>query len=581
MRAAPPILIRDGLVFDGGGGEGVPLDVEVADGRVRRMAPRIEPAPGSEIVDARGAWVMPGFIDLHTHYDAEVELTPGLSESVRHGVTTVVLGSCSLSLSVGDPTNLADMFCRVEAIPRSVVLPLLRERMTWNGPASYLEHLDALPLGPSVASFMGHSTVRMEAMGIGRSLSKGIVPTSAELATMDRLVSEALDAGYLGLSIQTLPWDKMDGEEFRSRPLPSVFARWSEYRRFNRVLRERGRVLQGVPNISTRINAILFLLESVGIVRRPLKTTVISLMDIRADRIAVPLFGRLIRFFNRFLDADFRVQALPEVFDLWADGIDLVVFEEFGAGTAALHLQDAAARGRLLADPDYRAWFRREWTNRLLPRAFHRELALCEVLECPGEPGIVGKTFGAIAAERGLDPVDLFLDLVARHGNGIRWYTVMANDRPEVLRWIVSRPDVLIGFSDAGAHLRNMAHYDFPLRLLRMVNDQPYSTRSFMTVGRAVQRLTSEIADWLGLDTGRLAEGRRADVVVVDPAGLTAELEVAHEAEMPGFGGLRRLVRRNRAVRAVLIHGRVAFRDGEPATELGRERGFGRVLRAT
>ncbi len=80
---------------------------------------------------------------------------PSLSESVRHGVTTCVIGSCSLSLSVGDPVNLADMFCRVEAIPRSVVLPLLQERKTWKTPGEYLDHLDTLPLGPNIASWMG------------------------------------------------------------------------------------------------------------------------------------------------------------------------------------------------------------------------------------------------------------------------------------------------------------------------------------------------------------------------------------------------------------------------------------------
>jgi N-acyl-D-aspartate/D-glutamate deacylase len=572
------ILLKGGLLFDGRGGAGVVRDVLVQDGKIARIAERIEAPAGATVIDAAGKWVTPGFVDLHTHYDAEVEVMPGLTESVRHGVTSVVIGSCSLSLAVGNPTNLADMFCRVEAIPRSVVLPLLEEKMTWSTPATYFEHLDSLPLGPNVASFFGHSTMRMSAMGIARSLSKGIVPTPEEMATMQRLLAEALDAGYLGMSIQTLPWDKMDGEEFRSRPLPSVFARWSEYRALSRVLRARGLVLQGVPNVSTKINVFLFLALSTGFFRKKLKTTVISLMDIRADRLAVPLFGRIVRFFNWALRADFKLQALPEIFDLWADGIDLVVFEEFGAGTAALHLQDEVARGKLLGDPEYRARFRKQWTNKIMPRAFHRELGICKVLACPDEPALVGKTFGGIAKERGLDPVDAFLDLVVKHGNRLRWYTVMGNDRPDVLRGIVSHPDVQIGFSDAGAHLRNMAHYNFPLRLLRMVRDAENAGQPFMTVGRAVQRLTSEIADWLRLDTGTLAEGRRADIAVVDPAGLTSDLENVVEEEMAGFG-LKRLVRRDHAVAAVLINGKVAFREGAFAADLGKTR-YGRLLRA-
>lgn len=570
------ILVRGGTVFDGRGGEGVPRDLVVRDGKIAEIRePGAPPGPGEELVDATGKWVMPGFIDLHTHYDAEVEILPGLTESVRHGVTTIAMGSCSLSLAFGDATNLADMFCRVEAIPRSVVLPLLKERKTWNSPGAYFEHLESLPLGPNVCSFLGHSTMRMEAMGMERSLSKSVRPDGAELATMDRRLDEALEAGFLGMSIMTLPWDKMDGEEFRSRPLPSVFARWSEYRRFNRALRAKGRVFQGVPNISTKLNVLLFLWESVGLWRKTLKTTAISFMDIRADRAVPYLLPPLLAFFNRALRANFRLQALPEVFDLWADGIDLVVFEEFGAGGAALHLQDDASRAKLLADPEYRQRFRKQWRNKLLPKAFHRQLELCEILSCPGDPALAGKTFGQIAGERAQHPVDTFLDLVATHGRSLRWYTVMGNDRPEVLDGILRNPHILIGFSDAGAHLRNMAHYNFPLRLLRLAKE-----RSTMPVGKAVWRLTGEIAEWLGLDAGILEVGRRADVVVVDPAGLNADLEVAHEEEMTGFGGLKRLVRRDRAVPAVLVNGRVAFRNGAFEPQFGKEKGFGAVLRA-
>jgi N-acyl-D-aspartate/D-glutamate deacylase len=124
-----------------------------------------------------------------------------------------------------------------------------------------------------------------------------------------------------------------------------------------------------------------------------------------------------------------------------------------------------------------------------------------------------------------------------------------------------------------------MAHYNFPLRLLRMAKEA--ASPSWMTIGRAVQRLTSEIADWLGIDAGTLREGSQADVVVVDPAGLGPELDEVQEAELEHFAGLRRLVRRNdRAVRAVLVNGNVAFEAGARSPELGRSRGFGRLLRA-
>src|SRR5207247_772085 len=137
-------------------------------------------------------------------------------------------------------------------------------------------------------------------------------------------------------------------------------------------------------------------------------------------------------------------------------------------------------------------------------------------------------------------------------------------DRPGPLSWIVRHPDILVGFSDAGAHLRQMAHYNFPLRLLKLVRDAEARGRPIMPVERAVHRLTGEIAAWLGLDAGTLAEGARADVVVVDPTGLDESVERATEAPMAAFGGFVRLVRRNdRAVREVLINGRPALEDGQ------------------
>jgi N-acyl-D-aspartate/D-glutamate deacylase len=535
------------------------------------------PAEAS-VVDADGCWVTPGFIDLHTHYDAELELAPALGESVRHGVTTIVLGSCGLSMAVGDPVELADMFCRVEGIPRATVKPLLEQTKSWDGPAAYFEHLASLPLGPNVAALLGHSAIRAAAMGLGRSLDASERPRKAELARMRALLNEALDAGYLGLSINTLPWDKMDGEAFRSRPTPSVFASWSEYRALAALLRERGAILQGVPNDSTKLNVFLFALLSAGIGRRPLKTTLIAMMDTLAMRGVHRMTGKLTRLVNRVLRGNLRMQALPNTFDMWVDGIEVPLFEEFGAGTEALHIEDAQRRSALLRDAGYRRRFKKQWRNRLRGRAYHRNLREIRIVACP-DAKLVGKSFAELAGDG--DPIDTLLDLVAEHGRALRWYTVVANDRRWELEWIVDHPDILLGFSDAGAHLRNMAYYNFPLRMLKLVRDAEQEGRAFMTVERAVHRLTAEIADWLGLEIGRITQGARADLVVVDPTGLDAQLEALHEQPMREFDDLPRLVRRNdRAVRCVVVHGRIAYEGGSLAPELGRERGFGEVLGA-
>lgn len=592
-------ILRGGTVFDGQGGPARELDVLVrGDAVVELLAPGTEVGDAHEQLDARGCWVMPGFIDLHTHYDAEIELWPALGESLRHGVTTIVLGSCGLSLALGRPVDLADMFCRVEGIPRSVVKPLLEQRKDWDGPRSYVEHLERLPLGPNAAVLLGHSAIRAATMGLGRSLDARVRPTSDELERMRGYVEEALDAGYLGLSINTLPWDKMDGDEYRSRPTPSVFAHWSEYRALAEPLRRRGRVLQGVPNVSTKLNVLLFALLSTGIARRALKTTLIAMMDPPAARGIHRIVGLLSRLTNRVLRGDLRFQALPNPFDMWVDGIEVPVFEEFGAGTAALHVQDPAARAALLRDAAYRRRFRRDWGDRLRGRAYHRNLARTRVLACP-DASVVGKSFAEIAAERGADAIDVLLDLVAEHGTALRWQTIVANDRPDQLAWIMQHPDILVGFSDAGAHLRNMAYYNFPLRLLARVVEAERRGAPIMPLERAVWRLTGEIAQWLGLDAGRIEVGARADIVVVDPRALDGALEqmverpmseagVGPEPEAKGdapwdrFGAHERLVRRNDgALRHVLVAGRRAWLEGHLEPRLGHERGFGRVLRAT
>lgn len=575
-------IIENGLFFDGTGAPSEVRHVGIADGKIAAISETpLPPGATTRVIDARGKWVTPGFVDLHTHYDAEVEVAPGLVESVRHGVTTCVMGSCSLSLALGSPEDLADQFCRVEALPYDAVRSVLEEKKTWDDLPSYLEHLDELPLGPNVASFIGHSALRVHVMGMRRALSRKERPTAEELAKMDGLVREGLDAGYLGLSIQTLPWDKVGGSrDLRSRPLPSTFARWSEYRRLARPLRERGRILQGVPNVTTKVNILLFLLESAGILRKPLKTTVISMMDTIANRGIHRLAGFLSRTFNRLFRAEFRWQALPEKFELWADGMDIVVFEEFGAGAEALHLDDLAKRRDLLQDSGFRARFRRQFTNKLSPRVFHRSLRLSTIVAAP-DASVVGRSFADVARERGVDPVDAFLDLCAEHGDALRWYTMVANDRTDVLEEIVAHPDVLIGFSDAGAHLRNMAHYNFPLRMLRLVRDAERRGEPVMTTERAVHRLTGEIASWLGIDAGTLAIGKRADVVVVDPGRLGEELDDIREAPpMAELGGVARLVNQSGgAVREVLVSGRAVVVEGEPEAILGREK-CGRVLRA-
>ncbi|HVK89250.1 MAG TPA: amidohydrolase family protein [Kofleriaceae bacterium] len=571
-------VIKGGLHFDGTGQPAAVRHLGVRDGRVTVVSATPLAEDGARVIDAHGKWVMPGFIDLHTHYDAELIAAPSLSESVRHGVTTVAVGSCSISAVLSSADDCSDLFTRVEAVPREYVLPLLRERKTWSTPRAYVDFLRRQPLGPNVATFLGHSDLRASVMGLGRSVDRDARPTANELAAMARTLEDALDAGFLGLSTMTNPWDKLDGDRYRSAQLPSTYATWSEYRALHRVLRERGRILQSAPNLVTKLNVLLFLASSLGLgVRRPLQTTLITLADAKSSRGLHRVLGPLTRFANRVLGGNFRWQTLPVPFEVYADGIDLVVFEEFGAGRAALHLADEVERNALMREEGYRRAFRKDYEQRFSARVWHRDLYDAFIVACP-DAALVGRSFGEVADERGLHPVDLFLDLVVAHGRALRWRTTIANDRPAELARMMAEPAALIGFADSGAHIRNMAFYSFPLRMLRAVHERSAS----LPLERAVWRLTGELGDWLGIDAGHLRLGDRADAVVIDPSALDARLDGYHEARMEGFGDLRRMVNRSDGtVRHVVINGRVAFEAGAIAPELGRATGYGTFLPAT
>jgi N-acyl-D-aspartate/D-glutamate deacylase len=571
------LLIQRGMVFNGTGAAPQLADVAVRDGKIVAISANPLPAENAaKVINAQGQWVTPGFIDIHTHYDAETLLAPALRESVRHGVTTCFIGSCSISMVYSDAEDASDMFTRVESIPREYVLPALQKTKTWSDAKGYVQHLNTLPLGPNIASYMGHSDLRAAAMGLGRAVDPKEAPTEAEMQLMEKNLNDGLDHGLLGMSGMTNPWDKVDGDRFRSSSLPSAYARWREYRRLHRLLRKRGAILQSAPNLNNPINAVFYFFTSASLgLRRTLKTTLITLMDVKAKPKLDIVMGAAARLFNRFLGASFRWQALPQPFKVYADGIDFVIFEEFPTGEMALHLKRDYDRNKLFASPAYRERFKAEYRRKWGGKVWHRDFGDAHIIACP-DTSLVGKTIAQVARERGDHEVNVFLDLVIEHSRALRWSTTIANHNPKRIAANMNNSSALVGFSDAGAHLRNMAFYNFGLCMMQMaLHDQPV-----MTPQNAVWRLTGEIADWYGLSTGKLAVGAQADIVVLDPHALKAsELGAYAEAPFEELGGMRRVVNRNDGVvKATVIHGNVAFENDVPAPDLGRVRRYGRFL---
>ncbi|MFD6156048.1 amidohydrolase family protein [Nocardia sp. NPDC060256] len=562
------VVIRGGSVFDGAGSPPRSADVGIKDGKV--VAVSAEPLPeGAHTIDATGKWVIPGMLDVHTHYDAEVLGNPGLGESVRHGVTSVVIGNCSLSTVYSDADDCADMFARVEALPWDAVHGAVKEHQNWDSPRAYAESLAARPLGANVAALLGHSDIRVAVMGLGRAVDPQAQPTGEELNRMRQMLTDALDAGFLGLSTIRSSFSKLEGVRFPTRQLPSTYASWREYAALNKILRQRNRIHQSTPNLTSRLEIARYFAQSAGRFRKPLKTTLIAGMDVKADRTTARAATAAAWIANRLGGAAFRWQHLPVPFEVYADGVDLVVFEEFGSGVAALNIRDVMKRGELLADESYRRQFRKDLAKKYGPRVWHRDLYDAQIVSCP-EAEVVGKSFGEVADERGIHPADALLDLAVAHGSTLRWRTVIANDRDEVLDKLQRSPNVQVGFADSGAHLRNMAFYNFGIRML----ERTYQ-RKFMPIEAAVHRLTGELAEWYGLDTGRLNEGARADIAVIDPAGFDGSSAEYAESPFPGIAGLDRMVNRNdRAVAATIVGGHIVYEYGTFAA------GFGTTLHA-
>lgn len=573
------IIINGGRYFDGSGGPSAIRHLGVRDGKVVVVSTDpLDPSQAATLIDATGKWVTPGFLDTHTHYDAELIVSPSLSESVRHGVTTVLVGSCSLSMVCSPAEDASDIFTRVETVPREKVLPILQQHKTWSTPLQWIEFIQQQPMGPNVISLLGHSDLRVGVMGLHRATDRAVVPTESELQRMEDILASALNAGFLGLSTMCLKWDKIDGDREWSKSLPSTYARWKEIRRFNRMLRQRGRVHQGAPNAANPLQITQYLQQALGLFGKPLKTTLISMLDLKGNQ-SLQMMARLAAWSANLLGGNFRWQLLPTPFAIYADGMDVVLFEEFGAGEMALDLKNQIERNALLQDESYRRNFRKFYAQKLSPRVWQRDFGDAVILNCP-DSSIIGRNFAEVANERGVHVVDLFLDMVVKYGRALRWFTVIGNHRKDRLRKMINNPNTLITFSDAGAHIRNMAFYNLPLRMLKLVQESIDEGQPAMTIEQAVHRLTGEQADWFGVDAGYIRVGDRADIVVLDPNGLQQDMEQETWAEMQNFGIQRMVNRVPGCVEQVIINGKLAVADQQVVPELGQRSGFGTFLPA-
>jgi N-acyl-D-aspartate/D-glutamate deacylase len=565
------LIIKNGLVFDGLASPPARCDVGVAQGKVALIAKDIS-QPAKEVVEAKGLWIAPGFIDIHTHYDLELEIAPSLTESIRHGVTSVVIGNCSLSLAVGKPQTLADIFQRVETLSPVLIQKWLRSSVDWTTPREYIEHLQRLPLGANVAALFGHSALRAQVMGLERSLQA--IATDEEIDEMRRLAEDALDAGFAGISIDMVPWHMMSGE-LRGRTIPSQHADFREYACLAEVCRKRDAVFQVTPNPQNHQSLIDIYRMSLGINRSPLRITILAALDSVANRKLWRVFRPMLFVLNKLLRCNIRFQTLTEPFTVYSDGAITPLFEEFASGVKLNDCDTREARKQLWQAEEFKENFRREWTKGYR-NTFHRRLDFMQIVACP-DASLAGKTFAAAAAEKYLQPVDFFIELLEKYDTDLRWLSTGANDRLAQRLALMQNENILPGFTDAGAHVQNLGFYDGAISLLKQAVQS-----NFLSPEKAISRVTGEAAHWFRLDTGVLREGAKADFILINPEHLHDPISEQVAINDAVLDGAMRMVKRgsDAIIEAVFINGKCAFKNGEATAILGKER-LGEVLQQT
>ena len=542
------LVIRNGTVIDGTGIPGRVADVAISEGRIVAVGEVTE--QGENEIDASGLIVAPGFVDVHTHFDAQVFWDTTLSPSPLHGVTTVISGNCGFTIAPLEAEHgdyMMEMLARVEGMP----LTSLQEGVPWNW-RTFGEYLDAIDgtLMPNAGFLVGHSAIRRTVMG---ERSVGELASEGELQSMKELLAESISAGGLGFSSS---WAKThndaDGEA-----VPSRHASETELIELCSVLRDSDAVaLEFIPTIERFDNEVYQLLTDMSVAAdKPLNWNVIFVNARQADLIEEKLQasdyaarqgGRVIAL----------TAPMPAVSRLCFESGFLLDTLHGWTEPMALPPEEKLA---LLSDPERRKALDEDAQK---PSAFRgvarwERLTVGEVTK-ESLKHLEGRTIGEIADETGKSAWDTLCEIVVEDDLKTGLYPPAAGDNDEswALRQALWNDErCLIGASDAGAHLDFLATFNYSTYLLAAARD-----RSLLSLESAVNKLTDVPARLYGLkERGRVEEGWWADLVVFDAAEV-APAEVEVREDLPG--GAWRLYSEAVGVHHVFINGEHAVRDG-------------------
>jgi N-acyl-D-amino-acid deacylase len=530
------LVIRGGTVFDGSGAPGRAADVAIAAGVIREIGPGLR---GEVELDASGCAVAPGFIDIHTHYDAQVFWDPALRPSSSHGVTTVVAGNCGFTIAPTRPEH-HDVIARTLENVEDMDGAALAAGIPWEF-ETYPEYVRAVRRRGTVlnfTSYVGHTALRLYVMG---DAAYERTASADEIARMCALVREAIDAGAAGFSTSFAYTHRgIDG-----KPVPSRFAARDEVEAlfFAAGAAGKGVVLVAVPGEQCGYADLYELQPRVG---RPF---------------SYPLFaapgGRHLPQLGMHVDAVARgVQVWPQVTPrpltmqfTMEDAYSLNVGRVFGA------LLERSREERLAAyrDPAWRA----RAVEDLERAEMKPRWETFEVSESQRFPELQGRRVVDLASERGTRPFDVMCELALAEDLKTRFRVYIANDDVDAVRHLLTHAQVVLGLSDAGAHVAQLC--DAPLHtdlLARWVRE-----RKVMPLEAAVRKASGEPADLFGfLRRGYLRPGYWADVCVFDPATVGPG-PMRRVRDFPA-GAERLTAEEPEGVRHVLVNGVPIRRDG-------------------
>jgi N-acyl-D-amino-acid deacylase len=540
------IVIRGGTVVDGSGSSGILADVVVADGRIESIG-RAEAKEGDRELDANGCIVAPGFIDIHTHYDAQVCWDPNLTPSSFHGVTTVVLGNCGFSIA---PTRPEARSLIVETLKNveDMSPETLRAGVTWEFETfpQYLDFVEHAGIGLNVGVYIGHTPLRLFVMG-DDSFER--VASDEEIVAMQTLLREGLRHGAMGFSTSFAPSHQGPG----GRPIPSRMADRREVLALLEVVNEERRgVVSVVPGGDFPTEELYELQKVAGV---PLTYGAILARPNGSHRDLLEL-NRVGR--SQGADVWPQVTSRPLTFSLsMQNPFTLNPNPAFG------ELMDTTVDKRRAGYSDP-GWRQRAVEGSNAQRVLVPRWDTYVVQEAPSQPEAQDRTIADIAEERGIHPVLALVDLALGELDlRLLVKCIVANDDPDGVAEILVDEGCTLGLSDAGAHVSQLCDAPQATDFLGLwVRD-----RALMSVEAAVRRLTGLQADILGLvDRGYLRPGYAADVAVFDFETI-APGPVRPVHDFPG-DGKRLTAPEPRGVRHVLVNGAPIRVDDEQCLDV-------------